>query len=72
MSKKRKTKFCYYCGDPASTMDHKIPKSKGGGGGANLVPACLRCNQMKADLTDREFFFKILEITNFQILRRYD
>lgn len=46
---------CFYCGDPAQSVDHKIPRSKGGQRGANLVPACHRCNQMKGDMTVDEF-----------------
>jgi len=46
---------CYYCGDAAQSVDHQIPRSRGGQRGANLVPACHRCNQMKSDLTVEEF-----------------
>jgi hypothetical protein len=46
---------CYYCGGVAESVDHKIPRSKGGQRGANLVPACHRCNQMKGDLTVEQF-----------------
>ena len=54
--RKRATHRCAYCGcrftgdgERRSTLDHRIPKSRGGKGGANLVPACLSCNQKKAD-----------------------
>lgn len=41
---------CHYCGQAATTRDHIVPKSKGGGDGHwNLVPACKKCNQAKAD-----------------------
>jgi hypothetical protein len=50
---------CYYCGDPAQSVDHMIPRSKGGQRGANLVPACHRCNQMKSDLTVEEFIDRL-------------
>jgi 5-methylcytosine-specific restriction endonuclease McrA len=37
---------CFYCGEPASTIDHVIPRSHGGSHDAdNLVAACHRCNQ---------------------------
>jgi hypothetical protein len=50
---------CYYCGDAAQSVDHKIPRSKGGRRGSNLVPACHRCNQMKSDLTVEEFIDRL-------------
>ena len=39
---------CYYCGQYASTVDHLIPRSKGGLDTMdNLVAACTRCNYSK-------------------------
>lgn len=40
---------CWYCNsDEATTVDHFIPASKGGGSGLdNLVPACKWCNENK-------------------------
>jgi 5-methylcytosine-specific restriction endonuclease McrA len=40
---------CHYCGDPATTVDHVIPVSKGGApyDEANLVPSCKPCNDRK-------------------------
>jgi 5-methylcytosine-specific restriction endonuclease McrA len=69
--RKKHIRFCYYCGKNATTLDHKIPKSQGGGGKENLVPACFRCNQMKANLTDYEFFKWLFDIVEWQIMRRY-
>lgn len=47
---------CYYCGGKAESVDHLLPRSKGGKNDlANLVPACMRCNQMKSDMTLEEF-----------------
>ena len=41
---------CHYCGAPATTVDHVIPKAKGGTDAmSNLVPACARCNSSKRD-----------------------
>ena len=42
---------CQYCGARASlTVDHVIPRSKGGGSGwDNIVAACAPCNRRKAD-----------------------
>lgn len=49
---------CQYCGPTgrkATTVDHVIPKSRGGSSNpTNLVAACLECNQKKADRTPTE------------------
>lgn len=49
-------KHCRYCiSRPASTVDHVIPLSRGGGNGAlNLVGCCDGCNQKKGDKTPKE------------------
>ena len=47
---------CQYCEDEATTVDHVIPKSKGGSHREhNLVAACERCNSLKKDLSVEEF-----------------
>jgi HNH endonuclease len=47
---------CYYCGGVPNSVDHVIPRSKGGDDTrGNLVPSCFRCNQMKSNLTMAEF-----------------
>ena len=47
---------CFYCGDAAQSVDHMIPRSKGGSNLiGNKVPACHRCNQMKGDMLVEEF-----------------
>lgn len=56
---------CYYCkmpfntDDPSSsyywTVDHKIPRSRGGKGGRNKVYACRRCNEEKGARTPAEY-----------------
>lgn len=39
---------CAYCGDPAQSLDHVLPKACGGlTVPSNLVPACLSCNRRK-------------------------
>lgn len=39
---------CAYCGDPAQSLDHIVPKAKGGATVPNnLAPACLACNRRK-------------------------
>lgn len=46
---------CRYCSRPADTVDHVVPRSKGGGhDDANLVAACRRCNSRKQDRTAAE------------------
>lgn len=41
---------CAYCGAPAESLDHIVPKAKGGlTVRANLTPACLPCNRRKGD-----------------------
>ncbi len=51
---------CYYCGEAPNSVDHLIPRSKGGDDGTgNLVPCCFRCNQMKSDLTLQGFIARM-------------
>lgn len=41
---------CVYCGAPATSLDHVVPKSRGGAHTwENVVSACSRCNHIKAD-----------------------
>ncbi|MEV0948689.1 HNH endonuclease [Rhodococcus sp. NPDC049939] len=53
---------CAYCGrQGARTVDHVFPKSRGGGDTyGNLVAACARCNQRKADRTPEESGMRML------------
>lgn len=37
------------------TDDHKTPRCRGGGNGANMVKCCNRCNSIKSDMTEAEF-----------------
>jgi len=47
---------CVYCGAKAEEIDHVIPKSKGGTNSTyNLVASCKNCNQMKSNLSLKEF-----------------
>lgn len=58
---KRDRRTCAYCGDRATTADHIFPKSRGGKWTwDNLVAACVRCNQYKADRTPEEAGMKLL------------
>ena len=46
---------CGYCGAPASTVDHVLPRSRGGHNTwLNTVAACGGCNQRKDDRTPAE------------------
>ena len=41
---------CQYCGGRAETMDHVVPRSRGGvHSWENVVAACRRCNAVKRD-----------------------
>ncbi len=41
---------CAYCGAAAASIDHVVPRSRGGGHSwDNVVAACHRCNRIKAD-----------------------
>jgi hypothetical protein len=39
----------------AATREHRIPRSRGGGNGRNVVLACADCNSLKGNLTETEF-----------------
>jgi 5-methylcytosine-specific restriction endonuclease McrA len=46
---------CAYCGRRASTIDHVVPRSRGGDTSwTNTVACCLPCNQRKASRTPGE------------------
>ena len=46
---------CPYCGGPADSIEHVLPRSRGGGHDwENLVAACRRCNLAKRDRTPEE------------------
>lgn len=41
---------CIYCDSPATSLDHVVPRSRGGlHVWENVVSACRRCNHVKAD-----------------------
>lgn len=55
--------ICAYCLRPGDTMDHIMPKSRGGQAEwTNAVVACLTCNQRKADLTPDEAGMPLLRV----------
>ena len=46
---------CCYCSRGASTIDHVLPRSRGGADSwENLVACCLSCNNAKGDRTPTE------------------
>lgn len=47
---------CVYCGAKATEIDHVVPKANGGTDSTyNLVASCRTCNQMKSNLSLKEF-----------------
>ncbi|QEV99394.1 HNH endonuclease [Microbacterium caowuchunii] len=51
---------CAYCGGAASTIDHVLPRSRGGKDTwENLVACCLRCNNLKGDRTPQEMSWSL-------------
>lgn len=52
---------CAYCGRRATTVDHVVPRSRGGGDTwLNTVAACAADNQNKADRTPEQAGMKLL------------
>ena len=48
---------CGYCHDPATSLDHVIPRFKSGSSNRNnLVPCCRRCNANKASNPMEEWY----------------
>ncbi|MFH1049403.1 MAG: HNH endonuclease [bacterium] len=63
----RDSSCCQYCGTKTKelTIDHVIPKSKGGEDSwENLVSACKKCNNKKADRTPEEAGLKLIRKPN--------
>jgi 5-methylcytosine-specific restriction endonuclease McrA len=51
---------CVYCGVPATSIDHVVPRSRGGRHEwDNVVSACRRCNHVKADRTVAEIGWRL-------------
>lgn len=51
---------CGYCGKAAATIDHILPRSRGGADSwENLVACCLRCNNVKSDRTPQEMGWQL-------------
>lgn len=48
---------CGYCEEPATSLDHIIPRFKSGSSNRNnLIPACRKCNASKASSKMEEWF----------------
>lgn len=57
---RRDNQRCCYCGGSASTIDHVLPKSRGGRDSwENLVACCLHCNNRKSDRTPAEMGWRM-------------
>ena len=57
---RRDAQRCAYCAGPASTIDHVLPRSRGGKDSwENLVACCLRCNNLKGDRTPAEMNWRL-------------
>ncbi|OIV38912.1 HNH endonuclease [Mangrovactinospora gilvigrisea] len=57
----RDQRRCAYCGRRATTVDHVVPRSRGGADSwMNTVAACARDNQRKADRTPEEAGMRLL------------
>jgi len=51
---------CVYCSATATSIDHVIPRSRGGGHNwENVVSACHRCNHLKADKYLKEIGWRL-------------
>jgi len=56
---KRDRYTCNYCGKYGDTIDHVVPKSKGGmTSSENCVCACRCCNQLKDNMDVSDFFIR--------------
>lgn len=54
---------CQYCGAHGDTIDHIMPRSRGGEDSwVNCVCACASCNRQKKDLTPQEAGMELLSI----------
>ena len=54
---------CVYCTAPATSIDHVVPRSRGGGHNwENVVSACHRCNHIKADRHLKELGWRIRSV----------
>ena len=48
---------CGYCGAPATSLDHIVPKFKSGSSNRNnLLPCCRSCNHHKGSMSMEEWY----------------
>lgn len=61
---KRDGSKCQYCGTRTQlTIDHILPKSRGGEDSwENLVTACIKCNNVKGNRTPKEANMKLMSV----------
>lgn len=51
---------CVYCAAPATSIDHVVPRSRGGRHEwSNVVSCCRRCNHLKADRAVHELGWRL-------------
>jgi 5-methylcytosine-specific restriction endonuclease McrA len=54
---------CAYCGGTATSVDHVVPRSRGGRHvWDNVVAACARCNRVKADRSVAELGWRLRSV----------
>lgn len=54
---------CAYCGAAATSVDHVVPRSRGGTHTwENVVSACARCNHLKADRAVAELGWRLRRV----------
>ncbi len=54
---------CAYCGGAATSVDHVVPRSRGGRHvWDNVVAACSRCNRLKADRSVAELGWRLRHV----------
>ncbi|MGN7308837.1 HNH endonuclease [Bacillus subtilis] len=48
--------LCFFCGEHGTSVDHIIPRSKGGTNHRrNLICACIKCNSRRGNMSVAEF-----------------
>jgi 5-methylcytosine-specific restriction endonuclease McrA len=59
----RDSNTCQYCGGHGDTIDHILPRSRGGGDSwTNCVCACAPCNRKKKNMTPEEAEMELLDL----------
>ena len=61
---------CGYCNEPATSLDHIVPKFKSGSSHRNnLIPACRSCNKNKASLKMEDWYLSQKFFNEDQLLK---